>query len=150
MHLPRLAAFAAALLFVSVAPAAAQGWGALAFSENGTAYAYSRNYQTEAQARLGALGECAKHASDCKVYTTFQNKCVALSGASNGAYGWAVGGSDEQARVDASMRQCVQQGGPDCRLVIKFCSSGEGDSPVQPPATPPSSTPPGQQPNPKE
>ena len=28
----------------------------------------------------------------------------------NGAYGWAVGGSDEQARVDASMRQCVQQG----------------------------------------
>lgn len=157
MHLPRLAAIAAALLFASVAPAAAQGWGALAFSENGTAYSYSRNYQTRDQAMQGALGECAKHAADCKIYATFQNKCVALAGASNGAYGWAIGGSDEQARVDASMRQCTQQGGPDCRLVIKFCSGGEGDSPVQPPPsstppspTPPSSTPPGQQPNPKE
>lgn len=158
MHLPRLAAFAAALLFASVAPAAAQGWGALAFSENGTAYSYSRNYQTRELGMQGAMAECAKHAADCKIYATFQNKCVALSGASNGAYGWAIGGSDEQARVDASMRQCTQQGGPDCRLVVKFCSGGEGDAPAQPPAqppatppssTPPSSTPPGQ-PNPKE
>ena len=156
MHLPRLAAFVAALLFVSVAPAAAQGWGALAFSENGTAYAYSRNYTTKEEAMAGAMAECAKHASDCKVYATFQNKCVALSGASNGAYGWAIGGSDDQARVDASMRQCVQQGGPDCRLVIKFCSTGEADTPPAtppsstPPAPPPGATPPGQQPNPKE
>jgi len=97
MHLTRLAALAAAVLFASVAPAAAQGWGALAFSENGTAYAYSRNYQTREQAMQGAIGECAKHASDCKVYATFQNKCVALAGASNGAYGWAIGGTSDAA-----------------------------------------------------
>jgi hypothetical protein len=129
MHSSRLAALAAAALFFSAAPAAAQGWGALAFSENGTAYSYSRNYNSREQAMQGALGECAKHAADCKIYATFQNKCVALSGASNGAYGWAIGGSDAQARVDASMRQCQQQGGPDCRLVVQFCSGGEGDAP---------------------
>jgi hypothetical protein len=151
MHLTRLAALAAALLFASVAPAAAQGWGALAFSENGTAYAYSRNYQTREQAMQGAIGECAKHASDCKVYATFQNKCVALAGASNGAYGWAIGGTSDAAREAAAMRQCQQQGGPDCRMVVKFCSGVDGDSPVQPPPQQqPPAQPPGQQPNPKE
>lgn len=156
MNYNRLAALAGAFLFVSVAPAAAQqggGWGALAFSENGTAYSYSRNFVSQETAQAGALAECAKYASDCKIYATFENKCVALAGASDGAYGWAIGGSDAAARAAGAMRQCQQQGGGDCKMVVTFCSGVEDGS--APPATPPSSQPgqpaPGQPaPGPKE
>ncbi len=85
----RLAALVGALLAVSVAQAAAQSWGALAFSENGTAYAFSRNYASKEAAEEGALAECAKYASDCKIYDTFENRCTSLAGSPNGVYGWA-------------------------------------------------------------
>ncbi|MGH7002487.1 MAG: DUF4189 domain-containing protein [Alphaproteobacteria bacterium] len=162
MHYTRLAALAGAFLFVSAAPSAAQqggGWGALAFSENGTAYSYSRNYTDRDGAHQGALAECAKYANDCKIYATFENKCVALAGASDGAYGWAIGGSDPAARSAGAMRQCQQQGGQDCRMVVTFCSgvSEGGDPPPSSPGpaspTPPSASPPspGQpSPGPKE
>jgi hypothetical protein len=145
----RLAALAGAFLIASAAPAAAQGagWGALAFSENGTAYSYSRNYPTQEGAQAGALSECAKYAQDCKIYATFENKCVALAGASNGAYGWAIGGSDTAARQAGAMRQCQQQGGTDCRMVAQFCS-GVSDGADPAPSTPPSSSPPPGQPSP--
>ncbi len=150
----RLAALAGAFLIVSVAPAAAQergGWGALAFSENGTAYSYSRNYASQETAQAGALAECAKYAQDCKIYATFENKCVALAGASNGAYGWAIGGTDGAARNAGAMRQCQQQGGTDCKMVVTFCSgiSEGGDPPPSSPA--PGQPSPGQpSPGPKE
>ena len=144
----RLAALAGAFLIVSAAPAAAQergAWGALAFSENGTAYAYSRNYATRENAEAGAMAECAKYAQDCKIYAVFDNKCVALAGASNGAYGWAIGGSDDAARQAGAMRQCQQQGGTDCRMVSTFCS-GTADTSAPPSGSPPpsNSPPPGQ------
>ena len=75
MHRFRLAALVGALFAAFAAfaaPAAAQGtWGALAFSENGTPYSYARNYGTKEDAERGALAECAKYASDCKMVVTF-------------------------------------------------------------------------------
>ena len=149
MHYTRLAALAGAVFAMSANSLLAQetgGWGALAFSENGTAYSYSRNYTTKEGAIGGALAECAKYANDCKIYATFENKCVALAGASDGAYGWAIGGSDPQARQQGAMRQCQQQGGGDCRMVVTFCSgvSEEGQPPAQQPSQPSQPSQPGQ------
>lgn len=150
----RLAALAGAFFIASAAPAAAQergGWGALAFSENGTAYSYSRHYTSQQAAEAGALAECAKYAQDCKIYAVFENKCVALAGATNGAYGWAIGGSDDGARQAGAMRQCQQQGGTDCRMVATFCSGGADSSAPPPSGSPPSQPAPGQPaPGPKE
>ena len=149
-----LAARAGALLLVSAAPAAAQGWGALAFSEKGTAYAYTRNYETKEGAEQGALAECAKFASDCKIYETFQDRCLALAGSPNGTYGWAWGG-DAQARAERAMSECKRQGGEDCRMVVQFCtgsaSDGPGDAPSPSPSpSPPPAQSPGPSPAPKE
>ena len=147
----RLAALIGALLVGLSAPAAAQGtWGALAFSENGTAYSYSRNYGTKEQAEAGALSECAKYAADCKIYDTFENRCTSLSGSPNGVYGWAWGG-EKQPREARAVAQCTSQGGTECRLVITFCtgSASDGDS-TPPSSSPPPSAPPPSAPPPKE
>ena len=128
MKFLRLAALAGALFCVSAATAAAQGWGALAFSENGTAYAYIRNQESKEAAEQGALAECAKYAQDCKIYQTFENKCVTLAGATNGSYGWVVAGATAtpEQRVQGAMAQCKQHGGEDCRIVVQFCSGIAG------------------------
>lgn len=148
----RLAALIGALLFVSAAPAAAQSWGALAFSENGTAYSYSRNYATKEEAERGALAECAKYASDCKIYDTFENRCTSLAGSPNGVYGWAWGG-DVPARQQRAIEECTKQGGTECRMVINFCTGSASDpgsdAPAPGPAPGPSPSP-GPAPSPKE
>jgi serine/threonine-protein kinase len=150
----RLAALVGALLFASVAPAAAQSWGALAFSENGTAYSYSRNYASKEEAERGALAECAKYASDCKIYDTFENRCTSLSGSPNGVYGCAWGG-EVAARQQRAIEECTKQGGTECRMVVNFCTGSASDpgsdapAPGQPPA-PGAQPAPGQQPAPKE
>ena len=140
----RLAALLGALLFVSAAPAAAQSWGALAFSENGTAYSYSRNYNTKEEAEASALSECAKYASDCKIYETFQDRCTSLAGSPNGVYGWAWGG-DLAARQARAIQECQKQGGTECRMVVTFCTGSASDPGSTPP---PSAAPPGPAPAP--
>ncbi|HEY7608679.1 MAG TPA: DUF4189 domain-containing protein [Alphaproteobacteria bacterium] len=144
MHRFRLAALAGALFAALAAfaePSAAQGtWGALAFSENGTAYAYSRNYGTKEEAEQGALSECAKYASDCKIYDTFQNRCTSLAGSPNGVYGWAWGG-EVPARQARAVAQCTQQGGTDCKMVVNFCTGSASDGSETPPAPSPGPSP---------
>jgi hypothetical protein len=162
MRFVRLAACAAAFSAMSIAPAAAQGWGALAISENGTEqgrpWAAWKDAGSRELAMRGALGACARHAEDCKVYSTFQNRCIAISGASGGAFGWAMDPSaGKRAELEsAAVGQCRQYGGTDCRVFTYFCSGvEEASQPPQkdqpPPSTPPSNQPPpGGQPNPKE
>jgi len=151
----RLAALVGAFLFVSAAPAAAQSWGALAFSENGTAYSYSRNYTTKEGAEQGAMSECSKYASDCKIYDTFENRCTSLAGSPNGVYGWAWGG-EIAARQARAIQECTKQGGTECRMVVNFCTGSASDpgSETPPSATPPAPTQPAPegpgQPAPKE
>ena len=137
MYCFRLAALLGAFFIVSAAPAAAQSWGALAFSENGTAYSYSRNYATKEEAEQGAMSECSKYASDCKIYDTFENRCTSLAGSPNGVYGWAWGG-DLQARQQRAIAECAKQGGTECRMVVNFCTGSASDPGSEPP---PSSSP---------
>jgi hypothetical protein len=113
----------ASLVCLMLAPAAsyAGDWGAIALSTRTGAWGSSWNYDYEDQARARALRECRQHASDCRVFKTFSNVCVALAGDGSGNFGWAWGYTNSERRRRA-MQQCRDQGGRGCKIVSTFCT----------------------------
>lgn len=110
-----------ALALVTVAkPALAGDYGALATSPDAD-FGYSYNYDYAEEARSRALSECRKHSSDCQVKGTFQNTCVSVAKANNGAMGWAWGhGRSEDDRM--AMSECRNNKGRGCELSTRFCT----------------------------
>jgi hypothetical protein len=118
-----------ALLVPSVytTPAAAQGaWAAIALSTRTGAWGTSYNYGDEDEARDRAMRECRKNASDCRVYKTFENVCVALAGDGSGNFGWAWGYETTSERRRRAVQQCRDQGGKGCEVVTTFCTGSAG------------------------
>lgn len=100
--------------------AAAGAYGALATSPEAD-YGFSYNYDYADEARQRAMSECQKHSNDCAVKGTFQNTCVSIAKASNGAMGWAWGrGKGDDDRV--AMNECRNNKGRDCELARRFCT----------------------------
>jgi serine/threonine-protein kinase len=109
-----------AALLSGASPAAAGPYGALATSPDAD-FGYSYNYDYAEEARQRALSECRKHSSDCAVKGTFQNTCVSIAKASNGAMGWAWGhGKREDDRL--AMGECRKNRGRNCELSVRFCT----------------------------
>ena len=95
-------------------------YGALATSPRAD-FGYSYNFASAEAASPRALSECAKHASDCTVKRTFENTCVSIAKASNGAMGWAWGnGKADDDRM--AMESCNKNNGGDCQLATRFCT----------------------------
>jgi len=118
-----LAGLACLVPSVYATPAAAQGtWAAIALSTKTGAWGTSYNYEDEDEARSRALRECRKNASDCKVYKTLENACVALAGDGSGNFGWAWGYETISERRRRAVQQCRDQGGKGCEVVTTFCS----------------------------
>ena len=113
--LPYLGAILCALVLLGGAkPAAAGPYGALATSPEAD-YGYSYNYDYAQEARERALTECRKHSSECQVKGTFQNTCVSVAKADNGAMGWAWGhGKRDDDRM--AMQECRNNRGRNCEL----------------------------------
>ena len=110
----------AAVLLAGAQPAVAGPYGALATSPDAD-FGYSYNYDYAEEARRRALSECAKHSSSCQVKGTFQNTCVSVAKASNGAMGWAWGhGRREDDRQ--AMDECRKNRGRNCELSTRFCT----------------------------
>jgi hypothetical protein len=109
---------------VCLAPTAsfAGDWGAIALSTRTGAWGSSWNYDDEDLARSAAMRECRKHASDCRVFKTFENVCVALSGDGRGNFGWAWGYETTEERRRRAVQQCRDQGGRGCSVVSTFCT----------------------------
>jgi hypothetical protein len=82
--------------------AAAQNYGAIAYSPSTKAYGWSYDYPSRSAAESQALSNCRKQANDCIVPLWFRNACGALAIGSNG-YGtaWATdrSGAEHQALV---------------------------------------------------
>jgi Domain of unknown function (DUF4189) len=82
--------------------AAAQNYGAIAYSPSTKAYGWSYDYPSRSAAESVAMSNCGKHANDCIVPLWFRNACGALAIGSNG-YGtaWASerAGAEKQALV---------------------------------------------------
>jgi len=114
------AVLCALALLTVVKPAMAGDYGALATSPDAD-FGYSYNYDYAEEARSRALEECRKHSSDCKVKGTFENTCVSVAKATNGAMGWAWGhGRSEDDRM--AMSECRNNRGRNCELSARFCT----------------------------
>jgi len=113
------------LALAPAAPAAAQAiHAALAISTSSGAYGFGYNYDTPAQAQSRAMTECAKYATDCKVYANFQNTCIAIARGDNKAFGWAIGYPNDE-RPERALNECASQNGTGCKVVTSFCSGAK-------------------------
>jgi hypothetical protein len=123
----RILALVAGLFTLAILPSAASAgdWGAIALSTRTGAWGTARNYDDEDGARARAMSECRKHASDCRVYKTFENTCVALAGDRTGNFGWSWGYTNNERRRRA-IAQCRDQGGQNCTVENTFCT-GDAD-----------------------
>ena len=119
--LPHLGAILCAVALLGVVkPAAAGSYGALATSPKAD-FGYSYNFDDAEEAKRRALVECAQHSSECQVKGTFQDTCVSIVKASNGAMGWAWGhGRAEDERL--AMNECQKNKGDDCKFSRRFCT----------------------------
>jgi len=119
----RILALLASLFTFAILPSAALAgdWGALALSTSTGAWGTSYNYDDEDEARERAMRECRKNARDCKVFKTFENTCVAVSGDSAGNFGWSWGYTASERRRRA-IAQCREQGGKGCKVESQFCT----------------------------
>ena len=122
----RILALLAGLFTFAILPSAASAgdWGAIALSTRTGSWGTSYNYDDEDEARERAMRECRKHASDCKIFRTFENSCVALAGDKSGNFGWAWGYTNSERRRRA-IAQCRDQGGRNCKVETTFCT-GDG------------------------
>lgn len=112
----------------AAAPARAEGiHAAIAISTTTGAYGYAFNFNTEQQARDGALSECRKRtqAQDCRVYATFFRQCVAIARSTNNAFGWALGYPNDE-RPERALNECAARNGQGCKVVERFCSGTSG------------------------
>ena len=110
----------AGMLMACATPALAGAYGALATSPDAD-FGYSYNFDYAEDARRRALAECGKHSSECAIKGTFQNTCVSIAKANNGAMGWAWGhGKREDDQL--AMGECRKNKGRNCELSVRFCT----------------------------
>ncbi|MEM8854676.1 MAG: DUF4189 domain-containing protein [Devosia sp.] len=103
--------------------AAAQTYGAIAYSSRTGAYGYSYDYSSRGAAERRALRECRKRAGGCVIATWFRNSCGALATAPRGGWGAHWGNNRRQAQRKA-LRRCRQEGNNNCRIAVVTCARG--------------------------
>jgi serine/threonine-protein kinase len=100
--------------------AVAGAYGALATSPDAD-FGFAYNFDDAEGARQRAMSECRKHSNKCAVKGTFQNTCVSIAKASNGAMGWAWGhGKRDDERM--AMEECEKNKGRNCEFSRRFCT----------------------------
>lgn len=103
--------------------AAADLFGAIAYSQSTGGYAWSYHYPTERSAELSAEGSCgeATGAADCKWVLWIENAWGALATDSNHLYG-AGAGTDTGTANYLALQRCIDAGGTGCKVVLTFHS----------------------------
>ncbi len=106
------------------ASSAALHFGALAFSESGSAWRISYRKGSEQQAKTEALGGCKQ--ADCKVRATFtKGQCMSIIHGPSRlvTWGWA---NDNNAAQKNAIEQCTNRGNPEasCALQGTWCNDG--------------------------
>ena len=117
---PTLFAVACALGFPAAALAGSCGytecWGTVAVGPGG-AWGYAHGMISEDAAYNAAQGYCE---GDCTQLHSFFNACGAIAVASNGATGWAIDTSRENAE-NAALGYCAGEG-RGCTVRVWACS----------------------------
>lgn len=112
------------LAFGANSGAQAQGaFGAFAVAPDGS-WGYSSSFATVDIAQDRALAECAKYGKGCQILRVFENVCVSVArneDPKNVVVNW-VSGYDAQERPRRALRNCRNDGGDQCKILIEFCS----------------------------
>jgi Domain of unknown function (DUF4189) len=96
-------------LCLGAATAAADNYGAIAYSSSTGAHGRSIDYGSRAAAENVALANCQQHAADCFVPIWFRNACGALAVGPNGyGSGW---GSSRSIAESIALRGCREHSG---------------------------------------
>ena len=109
------------LLTLAAAPANAQQFGAIAFSERTGAWGWSSGYDSRGEAERRALGECVARGGPCVVATWFRDACGALAKSPDNGWGGEWGNSVSEAQSKA-MSRCVAEGNRGCQVIESACS----------------------------
>lgn len=110
-------------LSAQIAPARAESdytYGAIAYSEQNAAYAWSIDMRSADGANSTALSSCTKKGAGCKVVASFSNSCAALAVATNSQWAASQAGTSQQAQLDA-LNTCRSKGGTRCDIKVAYC-----------------------------
>lgn len=118
MRLHVLAVLAVTALAVSATQAAADNYGAIAYSTDSGAYGYSYDFSSRGEAEARALQECN---GNCKIVLWFKNACGALAVGNDNGYGtaWATDRGGAEATAMSYCRQYSQG----CQVVRWVCTT---------------------------
>ena len=103
-------ALAAMMMMAGTGMAAADYFGAIAYSPNTGSHGYSYDYGSRREAEAYAMNQCRKYAGDCRVAIWFRNACGALAIGNNGGWGSGWGDSRQRAEYEA-INSCRQHAG---------------------------------------
>jgi len=112
--------FAAAALFAlggGATIAAADNFGAIAYSQTDGASGYSNQYPTREGAEERALEECGE---GCQVVLWFENACGAL--AAGEGYGYGVGWTTSRSGAEELAMDNCRERTSDCKVVRWVCT----------------------------
>ena len=114
---------AAALLAAAGSAWAAEGYGALAYSQSRAMYTVALNHPSRTHAEQAALASCQAAAPDCTSPVWVQNGCVSLAIGHDRGFGTGLGSTRAAAEQEA-MGVC---GGKARACVLKrtACTAGQ-------------------------
>ena len=92
---------AAALMVAAGSAWAAEGYGALAYSQSRTMYTVALNHPSRADAEQAALASCRAAAPDCMSPVWVQNGCVSLAIGRERGFGTGWGSTRASAEQEA-------------------------------------------------
>lgn len=141
--------FAGAALFASIFPvsALADNFGAIAYSPQTGASAWSYDFSSRRAAEQNALQRCRSSASDCQIVVWFFNNCGAVAVDAGNTASFAVAWGESRARAEREALKNCGQTGKACSIDTWACNSAGGGSGgstpayAQPPSFSPSPSP---------
>lgn len=118
---PRALPLALSLLLLA-GPAAADGFGAIAYSPATGHWGWSQNYDTRFGAEWRALQDCRSAVGwgqDCRLGVVVRNACAALA---VGPGGWGAGQGPSPAQAASAALGACRQQSRSCTLQLRTCS----------------------------
>ncbi len=114
---------AGVLLLVAGSASAADGYGALAYSQSRAMYTVALNHPSRADAERAALASCQSAAPDCTSPVWVQHGCVALAIGRERGFGTGWGSTRASAEQEA-IGVCSSKTGA-CVLKRTACTAGQ-------------------------
>lgn len=120
LRVSQLAALVLSLAWGSAA--AADYYGAIAYSPSTGADGWAKDHPSRRAAQRAAVEACSRHAEDCRPLFWFKNGCGALAVGADAKAGWGWGTTQKLADREA-MKACGKQV-KGCKVTRQVCTTG--------------------------